>query len=570
VEKRIEPDGSNRQAGADEVANDALDRVTELLDHSLIHPFSYDQTEPRFAMYQTIQEFAQELLIHHKELEAVQRAHAEFVANLVEQAEPELTGENQLIWFDRLEAEHDNIRAALNWAIAAGNARLAHRIVSALWRFWWNRGFLHEGRQWFAQALMLGDGELTPERTRALHGAGQLADTQGDYEQAVRLYREALSGARELGDEGLEATVLDAMANEAHDRGRYDEAIRSHEEAREIFARLGDRRGLAACLHNLATVHYYRGDLETADTLYAQSLVLIRALGDQRNVGNVLGSLGSIAHAKGEFERARELLDQSRDIYSSLGDELGTAITDINLGDICFNLGDYAEGGALSQSALDVCLKLGTKRFAAHAQLTLGRIARADGEPGEAAQHFTQSFTTFVELGDLAHTAECLELLGGLAAVLGDIVRGVQLMAAANAIRCSTGAVADPRHLEVYEQDIAALRRACPEDAFTTAWNAGRAQSMEVIIAGVRELSNEAATTPAERVVLAAAEELGLSRREVEVLRLFADGYTSQQIADTLAISPTTVMTHIGNLYLKLGTDSRAGLAAYAFKTGLV
>ena len=274
VEERIEPGGNERQAGSDGDALGVLDRVTELLDHSLIHHISHDDPEPRFAMYQTIQEFAQELLIHHQELDTIQRAHAEYVAHLAEQAEPELTGECQLVWFDRLEAEHDNIRAALDWAIAAGNARLAQRIVSALWRFWWNRGFLHEGRHWFARALTLGDTELTPERTRSLYGAGQLADTQGDYEQAIRLYREALTGARELGDQRLVAQLIDAMANEAHDRGRYDEAIRLHEEAREIFTRLGDRRGLAGCLHNLATVHYYRSDFEAADALYTQSLVL--------------------------------------------------------------------------------------------------------------------------------------------------------------------------------------------------------------------------------------------------------------------------------------------------------
>ena len=521
-------------------------------------------------MFQTIQDFSRERLVACHELAGVQRLHAEYMAGLVEQAEPELTGDILVGWLERLELEHDNIRLALGWAIAEGESRLAHRMVAALWRFWWNRGFLHEGRRWFTEALNLGDDDVTPERMHALHGAGQLADVQGDYGPALQMYREALAGARTLNDRALEARLLDAMANEAHDRGRYDEAIRLHEEARTIFAELGDRRGLAACLHNLGTVHYYRSNFDAAERLYRETLSLVRAIGDRRNVGNVLGSLGSVAQAQGNLEQARQLHEQSVEVAKALGDDLGIALAQVNMSEICLQLGNFEEARVLSQSALDVFLRLGAKRLAACAEVNLGGVARGTGDLAQAARYFAQGLTTLVELGDLAKTAECLEHLGSVAGPIGDDLCGIRFFGSAAKIRNATGAQPDTFHREQCEQILAALRHACSEEDFTTAWKAGAAEAMDDLIAEALALAERAATQPADREVEAAAERLGLSRREVEVLRLFATGYTNQQIANSLAISPAIVTSHLGNLYSKLGVESRAGLAALAFTHGLV
>jgi len=547
-----------------------LDRITELIDRSLILQAQGDDPEPRFTMLQTIQEFGREQLAGCGEMHAAQRAHSAYVVGLAEQSERELTGANQIAWLDRLENEHDNIRAALAWAIGQGDARLAQRIAAPLWRFWSNRGHLAEGRQWFDQALALDGDEARPERAYALHGAGQMAEMLGDYEQASSLYREGMAAARAIGDRDLVARLFGAMANVAHDRGNYDESIQFHEEARTLYAETGNRRGLAISLHNLGNVRYNRGDLDGADSMYAQSLALMRELGDERNIGYNLGSLGTVALAKGDYERARQLQEESLRVMERIDDEISVAATLINLGNIHQELGDYAEAVRVTESALAVLDQLGAKRNAAIARYNLGHIARIQGDSIAATAHLAESLIAFWEFRDVSSSAECIEALGGEAIALGDPRRAARLLAAAAALRRSVGSVSEPSEEGQRERDLAAVRAALDATAFASAWDEGVDAPIETIIAealGVRVL---AASTPRDRLVDEVAARYGLSRREVQVLRLFATGRTSQEIAAELAIGAATVTQLVGRLHTQLGVDSRAGLAAIAFKHGLV
>ena len=209
------------QSGLSALELDLLDRLSSLIDKSLLRQTEAYDGEPRFAMLETIRDYATERLIESDEYEPLRHAHAHYFLALAEQAEPELTGPRQADWLERLEAEHDNLRAALGWAREQNAAETALRLTGALWRFWYTRGYLSEGRRWLDQALAMvevglpvlhaeagarpsADAQMQKTsmavRAKALTGAGGLAYAQADYAPAQTCYEASLALFRELGD----------------------------------------------------------------------------------------------------------------------------------------------------------------------------------------------------------------------------------------------------------------------------------------------------------------------------------------------------------------------------------
>src|SRR5574341_885873 len=177
---------------------DALDAVTSLVDKSLLRQEEGPGAEPRFVMLETIREEGLECLKAAGEWESARRAHLRYFLGLAEQAEAELTGPRQSLWLDRLEAVHDNLRAALSWSEERGEAEGGLRLGAALWRFWVTRGHMLEGRRRLQELLILpGGAERTSSRARVLHGLGTIIHEISDYAQARPLLEESLSIWRE-------------------------------------------------------------------------------------------------------------------------------------------------------------------------------------------------------------------------------------------------------------------------------------------------------------------------------------------------------------------------------------
>lgn len=547
-----------------------LDLIGALVDQSLVTHAHQDELEPRFDMLQTIQEFARERLAECGELAALQRQHGAYLIDLVERMEPELVGSGQVASLARLELEHDNIRAALAWMIANGEASDAQRLSAPLWRFWWSRGHVSEGRQWFDQVMALAGHDVSRDAARVLYGAAQLAEIQGDYEQALALNHEGLAIAREVEDQQVTAWVLNALGCIAHDRGRYEDAYRYHTEASALFKAAGDQRGLAGSLHNLGNLHNYQGHYDQADAMYLEALDLLRAVGDRAAIGTCLGNLGTIAFSKGEYERARGLHEECLQLLREVGDELGTATALSNLGSISLATGNAEEAYRLHESALALCEANGAKRHKAMVLMGLGHAAREMGDHPAATRALTAALALGRELDDPGCTANAVEALGGAAGELGDAPRGVRLLAAADRIRREIGAGREDFERELHDRDIDLLRRMTGQSAFDEFWTEGAGAPIEEIVADALDVDTLARTAAVDPVHREAGERLGLSPREIEILRLFAAGRTTQEIAAAVEITPAFVTQHVGKLYTKLGVDSRAGLAAIAFKHGLV
>jgi len=251
-------------AGPDEFAEwggDVLEGLASLVDKSLLR--SEQGTEPRFTMLETIREYGLEQLASVGEAEALRRRHAAHYLAVAKRAEPALTGAEQGTWLARLEGEHDNLRAALQWSRDSGESALGLRLAGALWRFWYVRGHLSEGRAWLDGLLALTTSDREPDvaaiRAKALTGAGVLANIQGDYDRATVLCEESLTLYRRLDDTRGPAVALNILGNLAMNQGAYARAVALSEESLALYRTLGDKRGMAVALNNLGVVLLHQG-----------------------------------------------------------------------------------------------------------------------------------------------------------------------------------------------------------------------------------------------------------------------------------------------------------------------
>jgi predicted ATPase/Tfp pilus assembly protein PilF len=303
-----------------------LDRLAALADKSLLRHEEGGAEKPRFTMLETIREYAVEQLAASGEAEALQQAHAPYFLALVEEAEPELRGAQGVAWLERLEVEHDNLRAALRWMQERDAVQTGLRLAGALWWFWVMRGYLSEGRKWLADTLSQPRAAIDSSvRAKALNGAGALARMQGDYTSARSLLEESLTISREVGDKSSIARSLNNLGIVADYQGDYAAAHALYEESLTIYRELGDKQGIANLLNNLGYLAYYQGDYAAAHALLEEGLTIFRELGDKWGIAESLGSLGLVAHAQGDYAAARALLEERLALYRELGEKLGIA-----------------------------------------------------------------------------------------------------------------------------------------------------------------------------------------------------------------------------------------------------
>ncbi|MBV9602437.1 MAG: tetratricopeptide repeat protein [Chloroflexi bacterium] len=339
--------------------DDVLTDVEALVAKSLLVRRRGPGGEPSFDMLETIREFGLERLRDAGALDSARRWHAGHYLMLTEQAEPHLRSADQRAWLDRLEAEHDNLRAALEWALTNEEGATGLRLSGALAWFWLDRGYTSEGRRWLDRTLAAAGG--TPAaRLKALCGAGWLAHVQRD-----------------------------ARAARAH----LDAAV-------ALACELGDRWALAWARHVLGRVAYFSGDATTARTLAEQSLVAGRELGDEWLVAWALHLLGLAAHIAGRYAEARAHYQQALSIRRRIDHVEGTGICLVLLAMVAYREDSLDEARTLAHESL-VTLRELEARWTVHNPLvTLAVIAGAMGKPEQAVRlaAATEAFSQVVDV----------------------------------------------------------------------------------------------------------------------------------------------------------------------------
>ncbi len=339
-------------AGGDGVEADTVAHLlSRLVEKSRISTGVTAEGVVRYSMLELIRQHARERLEEIGEAGAALRRHAEWYTALAEQAEPELNGPQQAEWLDRLGGEHDNLRAVLGWTLGRpggvpAEQGLGLRLAVALWRFWYTRGYLSEGRSWLETALLAGEGASVSVRATALNRAGSLAWAQGDYEKAVPF---------------LEAS-------------------------RELFQQLEDRSGVASALNNLGLVALYRGDYDRAAPLFEESVALRRTMEDRRDLPITLTNVGVVTFYRGEYERAARVFEESLALFRLVGNGWGEALSLTNLGRTALEQGDHARAAPVLKESLELGRSLGERRDIAECLEALAAVAGAQGQPACAAR----------------------------------------------------------------------------------------------------------------------------------------------------------------------------------------
>ncbi|HET8628208.1 MAG TPA: BTAD domain-containing putative transcriptional regulator, partial [Thermomicrobiales bacterium] len=299
-----------------------------------------DADEPRFTMLETIREYAAERLAASGHEAATRRRHAAHYLALAAEAAPGLVGPEQSRWLARLAREQDNLRAALGWALDAGEATPALRLAAALWRFWAMHGDLEEGRRALAAALAAAcEGADGVARGEALFGAGVLALQQADYAAARDHLAARLPLARDAGDVGATAATLTQLGHIAYRQGRYAPAREVYAESLALWRGLGDRRGAALALNGLGNVALAQGECTEAAARYAESLALFRRRGDWDQVGITLCWLGRTRAEAGDAAAARACYVESLALYERVDKQHGRALPLLQLGDLAHQQG---------------------------------------------------------------------------------------------------------------------------------------------------------------------------------------------------------------------------------------
>jgi predicted ATPase/DNA-binding SARP family transcriptional activator/DNA-binding CsgD family transcriptional regulator/Tfp pilus assembly protein PilF len=503
---------------------DAFEGVSSLLDKSLLGQDEGTNGEPRFVMLETIHEFAREKLEESGEAEEIKRLHAEYFLTLAEEAYPESKGPDQLEWLERLEAEHDNMRAALSWALERKEAEVALRLGGALWRFWATRDYQSEGRRWFEEALAI-DGRGSPvSRAMALAGTGLLAEQQGDLDRTQEACEEGLHlPANEASEAKL--WLLTGLGLVAREREDYGRATRLFEESLALSREMSDTYWHAASLSDLAIVSHGRRDFKRATLLYEESIDLFREQGNKQGLSACLNNLGLLAYSQGELERAAQLME---------------------------------EGVALDR-------ELGTRQGVALGHCNLGWIALLREDLGRAADHYRESLSLSWDTGLTPLVQSVLEGFACVAGVRGQTERGVRLWGAAQSLHETKGIPRDDDFLAEADVRISAVRSSMGEEAWEEAWRKGRAMTLgeAVSYALEEEAETDPRTTSAPGEPPAGQAPVALSRREEEVAALVAQGLSNRQIASELSISEHTAATHVRRVLKKLGLRSRAQIGSW-------
>jgi predicted ATPase/class 3 adenylate cyclase len=310
-----------------EPGTDLLDAHGSLVDKSLVTRSTAGSSGVRFGMLETIRAFAIEQLEASGEADATRDRHLAHFMDAAETAELHLRGVEQQRWLDDLEREHDNLRSALRWAIAAGHPQEGLRLAGALWRFWHLHGHLSEGRDWLVELLALpGSDERTAARAKALTALGGVSYWQEDLPTSRAAYEEALAIARELGDRPAEAEGVYNLAFLYAYEGDLPGAGARIEEARAMFEELGIMRGVADTIWMTAITTRLDGDISKARALAEESLRLHRQAEDRFGVTDALHILGRIALADGDLETAEASSLEALENDGRIGNRTGMGV----------------------------------------------------------------------------------------------------------------------------------------------------------------------------------------------------------------------------------------------------
>jgi non-specific serine/threonine protein kinase len=490
-------------AGGGIEASGVLELLARLVDKSLVVADEQPGGTARYRLLETLRQYAQERLEASGEAAAVRLRHAACYAGLAAQTPAYLdrpTAE-QGAWYDGLEREHANLRAALGWAAAGGArgdaAEAGLRLGLDLFGFWTVRGHRREGLGWLRRLLAVpAGGPPSALRARALGEAGTLAWMLGDYGAARALAEEGLAVGREAGEPAAVAAALNTLGRLVWARGDYGAARRLLEERLRVRREaLGGRPDWAMhyALQMVGWVALAQGDTAAARACCREALAFPTDEGVA--AAGTLALQGSVAAAEGDHRTARRLHEEGLAIGRAVGDPGSDGHGTRYLGEDALAVGDAGGAAALFAHSAAVMRDLGEPQFVAAALVGLGDARQAAGDGAGAREAYREALALGRRHGLRPALAGALAGLAGLAAGGGRPERALRLAGAAAALRAAMGAALLPPDRARQERRLRPARRALRRaGAARAAWAAGRALPLAQAVADALEDAPDAPT----------------------------------------------------------------------------
>ena len=558
-----------------------LDSLTALLDNNLLYRRDLDE-EPRMYMLETVREYGLELLIARGERDQVMSAHAAYYHKFAIRAERSLRGREQPIWLRRLEQDYGNLHAAILWFLERNEQEQALDLLATLGGFWFLSKYVREGRHLLALALNNEQNTTISLSTRAkaLFIAGRLALWQHDIQQAVSFLEESSRLFRNLHNRPLLISSLSLLSSAENHRSQFAAANTLYEEALKLARAEGEPRGIAQVLMTQGIMSLYRGEFAQVRALCKESIGLVQSQDDRWMLAINLHMLGWASFAQDDYTVALRYSEEAIALLRTLRNPGFTAETLMVLAYEMMALDEEAKASALLEEALALAQEVGDKVDIAQVLCAMGYQALLQGNVALAQDRYEESWQTVSQVAWQTLVvkyvlASCLEGRGAIALTHGQFAWAAQLFGAAEALRAmheyrnSIGA-----NRAFLKRCRAAIRSHLGEEAYNALWIHGQTLSPEDALAAEGRVSISepipGALSTTTKLPFSLSSPSILTRREIEVLRLLAQGLTNKQITDQLMISMSTVSTHVQAIYSKLGIASRSAATRYAIEHHLL
>jgi len=516
-------------AGGEIKSLEVLDALSTLIDKSLVMTDRSQPEETRYRLLETIRQYAQEKLSESEQVDESRDRHLNYFLQWAEKGDPNLIGMEQVQWLVWYEAEHDNLRAALDWCHADVNrAQAGLRLAAACGRFWRLHGYFGEGRTRLSTALS----QAGREGRTLLHASvltliANLAYLQSDYPVMRPVAQEALSIWRELGEDGRAgaAYTLDLLGELATEEGDYQSAHALFQEALEIYEEIKNPRGIGQIHMEFGWAAMRTGDYSQAQSHLEEFLRLAQQIEDRINLAFAFAGLGEVAVRQGQYERAISLLEQGLALSRERGDKWGIGASLGSLGWVALRQQDFKRVSALLAESLSV------RR----------------------------------EISDKGGIAWCLEKLAEAKYAQAQFEQAAKIFGHAEALRAPIGSIIDPADQSDYARIVSGLQSALGEESFAARWAEGKSLQLEEI----SELALAETVTIVESTRTEKEKFGGLTTREREVAMLIAQGKSNRVIAKAMTVGVKTVETYVTRILNKLGFDSRVQIATWVMEIGL-
>jgi predicted ATPase/DNA-binding CsgD family transcriptional regulator len=606
-------DGFERESAA-QVARADLDMLAALLDKSMIER----RVERGFEMHELLRQFLHEKLVSAGEHDITRDAHLSYFRQLAERIEPELYSHDQLAWWERLDARYRDLHAAFNWGLAGeanpdclSRYENAVRLAQALWYYWILHWDWKEGHKWYTLCLGLPLIHMPPlVQVRTYAYAAMFESMVGEPDQAAEWAEQALSLAQHYETEdGIALALLrkggvTRMKDPLQGRALIEQALEMYRrleqpfytcaalfylgqeyhdtpgerdyftECLDLSLKTGNKRYAANSLFYLGDLACYHGDLLESRLFHEQSYALMKEMNDLSGLLVACKLLGKDHLNLKAFDQAVKLFREFQQVAENSGNRAFLAQSYLNMGQYHRAIGDLRQAADSFNHSLKINQEYRETRITILAYHGLGLVALAEGNVDAAVSYSRKALVLHqrlhveLDLLDLFYWLEVLDSLAASLSASGQLARAAILFSAVTNLLKSAGYQLHPHIQESHDHWLAHARTRLDTHRFAEAWQRGRSLGLDEAIRFSLEVGSE--TVAADRKKHASQYPSGLTVREVDVLRLVAQGLTDAQVAQALVLSPRTVNAHLTSIYNKLGVSSRSAATRFAVEQGLV